>query len=97
MAKMVTEPIVGQAVYESYAPQKVGVIRAVRTVRQFGHMGKGKVVDVEWVSKKGERTISKSIESTNLCDLDALIADHKKKLKTHTDAKKRLEKILKLK
>ena len=42
MAKMVTEPIVGQAVYESYAPQKVGVIRAVRTVRQFGHMGKGK-------------------------------------------------------
>jgi hypothetical protein len=92
-SKIVCNPFVGQCVYEPYSPQKVGIIRSVRSTKMNNIPMF--LVSVEWVTSKGVRTIQKNLGSTRFNDLDYLIADHQKKLKTHLASKKRLQSILK--
>jgi len=91
MAERVLNPVVGQFVYEPFSPQKVGVIRSVK-FRKTPYPSF--FVSVEWVTKKGAKTIQTGIDSSSLQDLQSLITDHQKKLQTHLDSKTRLQKIL---
>ena len=92
MAKIVSNPVVGQLVYEPFSPAKIGIIRSVGKSRSANVYGL--TVSVEWVTPKGVRTIEKNINSRYLNDFDMLIADHQKKLSTHLAAKKRVQAVL---
>jgi hypothetical protein len=90
--QMVSNPVIGQFVYQPFSPQKVGVIRKVRKTKMWG--ADSFFVTVEWITPKGVRTSQKNVNADHLSDFDSLIADHRKKLNTHLASKKRLQSIL---
>jgi hypothetical protein len=83
MAIVVNEPRVGQRVYKHARPQVAGVIKKVLGLRDHATTWR---VRVKWLNGSEEE-----LDSWNLKDFDALIADHEKKLQTHLATKKKLE------
>jgi hypothetical protein len=86
MAKTVTNPRIGQLVYPSYTPQKVGVITKLEKFTARGGYEDWKVT-VETL--KG--TI-KYDSCMSLKDFNALVADHRKKIETIEGYVDKLEK-----
>jgi uncharacterized protein YneR len=83
MAYVVNEPKVGQRVYRHGKPQTAGVIKAVlgETTDELAYR-----IRVKWVNGIVEET-----DTWGLKDFDALIEDHRKKLKSHLTTLKKLE------
>ena len=82
MAYRLSKPEVGMTVYKPYSPAHAGVIIDVEEVapHRFG---------VLWLN--GEKTIEAPYD---VCDFDALIEDHRKKLATHLKTLDRLKGLI---
>ena len=100
MAKKVTSPKVGKFVYRPYGAQNPGKIKKILpkgTPLTKGTLDYGTIkipirsnspVEVAWID--GTTTIE---DAEHLSDFDALIADHQKKLNTHTSKLPALQKL----
>jgi len=74
----------GSFVYMPYLPQNPGKIISLNTPDKYGNRS----VNVKWLDGKTSQH-----KAYNLKSFDALIADHKKKLKTHTSKLPALKKL----
>lgn len=83
MAKTVQKPFVGQRVYQIGSPQKAGIIVSFISVGKYFDD-----VKVLWLNGTTE-----AVSTSWVRDFDSLIADHLKKLDTHLDRKKKLDKL----
>lgn len=95
MAKRANKAYVGMRVYAPFAPQRAGIVTHVGDEIIIKWAGKpnyhtgNHYITVRWLT--GESTENMSDSHVN--DFDALIADHQKKLATHTVTLDRLKEL----
>jgi hypothetical protein len=89
MSKQVTNPVVGMFVYRAYEATKPGKVIGIipqTTPKTPGYCEDD--LDIKWLDGRVHR-----YKACSLNDFEALINEHRKKLKTHTSKLPALQKL----